>query len=235
MTEFELGKVFDFSPLKPDVVNHLSNIYSLLAVGIVATGLGSLFDIYVYQVSGITTMILAGLAFSYAATSNRQLRDGDNIPSHKLAAYIGFTFLKGMSFAQLFNFATFIDPTILPTAFFASISVFICFSTAAVCASRRDLMFITAAGSSLLLFTLFTSLASLIFSHSFLVSINLYAGLFTFICYVVIDTQKIILNYKSGDRDIVAAASQLYYDIFAIFVRLVLILLRSREDQKKRR
>lgn len=230
---FDLRKVFDFAPLKSDVARHLRNIYAMLAVGIIATAIGCVIDIYVYQIGGWVTMILAGLAFSYAATPQHQLRTKDTLYSSKALAFVAFAVLKGISFGQLFRSATFLNPSILPTALFGTLAVFICFSLAAVLASRRDMLFISAAASSMLLFATLTSIATLFSRSPLLISVNLYVGLLTFICYVIFDTQLIITRFNSGDRDVVAGAAQLYYDLFAVFVRLV-ILLTNKEKRKRR-
>jgi len=98
-------------------------------VGIIATVLGWVFDVYVSPIGGWFSMIVASLAFMFAA---QPMRGAEGISSIKMVSFVTFAFLKGASFGQLISYANFVSPSILATAFFATLAVFTCFSVAAV-------------------------------------------------------------------------------------------------------
>ena len=67
---------------------------------------------------------------------------------------------------------------------------------------------------------------------SFAFNLNLYLGLFVFMGYVVFDTQVMVVRAENGVKDPVKDSVQLFVDFVAIFVRILIILMK---DNKKRR
>lgn len=67
---------------------------------------------------------------------------------------------------------------------------------------------------------------------------ELYVGLLMFAGYIVFDTQLAIEKAESGSADVVNTSLDLFVDFVAIFVRLLVILLRNaqnKEDKRDRR
>ena len=59
-----------------------------------------------------------------------------------------------------------------------------------------------------------------------------------FLGYVVFDTQVMLESVIMGNRDYIWQAMELFIDLVAIFVRVLIILLRNHEkkgDDRKRR
>lgn len=72
-----------------------------------------------------------------------------------------------------------------------------------------------------------------------LFAVELYGGLFMFMCYIIFDTQMIIEDAHSGRRDFVSHALELLMDFVGVFVRLLIILQRNAqkksENERRRR
>ncbi|MEJ1872745.1 Bax inhibitor-1 family protein, partial [Escherichia coli] len=81
--------------------------------------------------------------------------------------------------------------------------------------------------------------ASSIFGGSVaLFKFELYFGLLVFVGYMVVDTQDIIEKAHLGDLDYVKHALTLFTDFIAVFVRILIIMLKNsaeREEKKKKR
>jgi len=65
---------------------------------------------------------------------------------------------------------------------------------------------------------------------------ELYVGLLVFVGYILVDTQMIIEKaYEGVRKDHVKDALDLFVDFMAIFVRVLVILIRSQEKKEERR
>ena len=90
--------------------------------------------------------------------------------------------------------------------------------------------------------SLWLQFASSIFGGSAaLFKFELYFGLLVFVGYIVVDTQDIIEKAHFGDLDYVKHALTLFTDFVAVFVRILIIMLKNQaernenEKKKKRR
>ncbi|GJD06054.1 Probable Bax inhibitor 1 [Galdieria sulphuraria] len=110
------------------------------------------------------------------------------------------------------------DPSIFLTAVSGTAVVFLCFSGAAIVAERKSYLFLGGFLSSSL-------------------SVLLYVGLFVFTGYVLYDTQLIIEKAYHGSSDVVTDAVMLFFDVLAIFVRILIILMKNfqKNEEKERR
>ena len=65
---------------------------------------------------------------------------------------------------------------------------------------------------------------------------NIYLGLLVFSGYVVFDTQVIVEKASQGNTDVIQHALELFIDFVAIFVRILIILMRNKErDERNKR
>merc|ERR1711871_106275 len=77
--------------------------------------------------------------------------------------------------------------------------------------------------------TCLASIPSSFMVHSFTLALEFFCG------YVVFDTQMIIEKADRGDRDVVQHAMQLFLDLIAIFVRLLIILMKNAQQNGQQR
>jgi FtsH-binding integral membrane protein len=150
------------------------------------------------------------------------------------------TLLQGASIGPLIKVAIDFDPSILITAFVGTALAFVCFSAAAMLARRREYLYLGGLLSSGLSMLMWLQLASWIFGGSAsMFKFELYFGLLIFVGYMVVDTQEIIEKAHLGDMDYVKHSLTLFTDFVAVFVRILIIMLKNSADKgekkKKRR
>ena len=78
-------------------------------------------------------------------------------------------------------------------------------------------------------------LANLFFHSRAIFNIELYVGLIVFCGFVVFDTQLVVAKAMTGDRDHIRHSLMLFVDLIAIFVRVLIILMKNQESKKERR
>lgn len=126
----------------------------------------------------------------------------------------------------------------IPVALGATAVMFVCLSAAAVLARRRSYLFLGGGLSAALSALLVVSLASSFFRSSAALGVELWVGLVVFCGYVLYDTQRIVERAHDGDRDAKRHALELFQDLFAMLVRVAIILARNqqrRDDKEERR
>lgn len=146
---------------------------------------------------------------------------------------------QGASIGPLIDLAIEIDPSILVSAFVGTAVAFGCFSAAAMLARRREYLYLGGLLSSGVSMLLWLHFASSIFGGSAAIfKFELYFGLLVFVGYMVVDTQDIIEKAHNGDLDYVKHALTFFTDFIAVFVRILIIMLKNsseKTEKKKRR
>ncbi|XP_076881265.1 bax inhibitor 1-like isoform X1 [Bidens hawaiensis] len=146
---------------------------------------------------------------------------------------------QGASIGPLIDLAIDFDPSILVSAFVGTAIAFACFSGAAMLARRREYLYLGGLLSSGLSILFWLHFASSIFGGSMaMFQFELYFGLLVFVGYMVFDTQQIIEKAHLGDLDYVKHALTLFTDFIAVFVRILIIMLKNsaqKEEKKKKR
>lgn len=224
------ASLLEMAPITERQQAHLGKVYSHLAMGIVMTALGAYVDAKVFGippiVSGIVCMLLA-----MSILSSRE----NKIDQGRLGKFFAFAFFKGMSIGAFMFQIVRIHPHILPTAFCATLAVFACFSGVAIFAKQRSYLYLGSMLGSALMYMSFLSIFNMFFGFQMAFDVVLYGTLAVFLGYVIFDTQVILEQEKQGDQDVLRHALQLYIDVVAIFIRIVVILLKREEDKNRRK
>ncbi|KAL6768767.1 hypothetical protein ACKKBF_B16115 [Auxenochlorella protothecoides x Auxenochlorella symbiontica] len=212
-----------FTDLSPSTQRHMQKVYATLAMTLLFAAAGC----YINMLTGVGGMLgvlgfmacTIWLGFTPALPSTLRKREG---------LLMGAALCLGTSLGPLVNLTYTLHPGVLLTAFLGTAAIFLCFSGAALLARRRSYLFLGGMLSSVLavfatmrLVTWFTGGGAALFEA------ELYLGLLVFLGYVLYDTQLAVEKAEAGDRDTVRAAQDLFIDFMAVFVRLLVILLRN--------
>jgi len=138
---------------------------------------------------------------------------------------------QGASIGPLIQLALDIDPYIILTALALTGNIFICFTLTALYVPRRSTFAFASILSSSLSFLVLISFLSLFFPSFWFYKIQLYLGLLVFSGYILFDTQQVIDRAENGhvDGDIyVDDAVQLFTNLVAIFIRVLIILMEEK-------
>ena len=217
---------FKFDNISRRTRLHLTEVYQLLSALVGACAVGSFLNIVYHVGSRFTGLLgLVTLIYVFASAEKSPMRFG---------ALMMFGMLEGMSIGPLLDAALDVNPGIVLTAFLASLGIFVSFSLAALWSDRRNMMYLGGVLSSVVTIMLIFSILGLFGIASGLAfNINLYVGLFVFMGYVVFDTQLIIHRCEQGGyQDSYKDAANLFIDLVAIFIRILIILMK---DSKKKR
>ena len=161
-------------------------------------------------------------------------QDKGNLPK-RLSILLGFGALQGMSLGGFIELLLDVDPSILVTAFLGTVTVFVCFSLAALMAKRREYLYLGGILGSMLSVLSLMNFINLFTRSPMMFDASLYLGLAMFCGYVIFDTQVIVEKAALGDRDVCMHAAGLFIDLVAIFVRIAIILLKNKEGDKKKK
>ena len=211
------------------VQTHLKQVYATLAATMVAATIGTVFYMYTHLSPFISTIAMMVLLFGLTF----EAREVDI--EKRLPRLLLFGFFQGASVGSIVELGLYVSPALVAQAFVMTVLTFGCFAAVATLSERRSMLYLygmLASGTSWLLFA---SFANIFFRSTALFSAELYLGLALFVGYVCADSQMIIERADLGDYDYVRHALELFMDFVAIFVRILAIFLRSRDDRDSRR
>lgn len=222
----------NFREISPVVQTHLKQVYLALCCALVASAVGAYLHI-LWNIGGLLTTFatLGCMAWLLATPPYHEQK--------RVSLLMASSLLQGASIGPLIDLAIEFDPSILVSAFMGTAIAFACFSGAAMLARRREYLYLGGLLSSGVSILFWLHFASSIFGGSVgLFKFELYFGLLVFVGYMVVDTQEIIEKAHLGDLDYVKHALTLFTDFIAVFVRILIIMLKNsaeREERKKKR
>ncbi|OAY60119.1 bax inhibitor 1 [Manihot esculenta] len=222
----------NFRQISPVVQTHLKQVYLTLCCALVASAAGAYLHI-LWNIGGLLT------TFACLGCMGWLLSLPPYEEQKRVALLMAAGLFEGASIGPLIDLAIEIDPSVLITAFVGTSVAFGCFSAAAMLARRREYLYLGGLLSSGLSILLWLQFASSIFGgFAAIFKFELYFGLLVFVGYVVVDTQDIIEKAHLGDLDYVKHALSLFTDFVAVFVRILIVMLKNsaeREERKKKR
>ncbi|KAL8533152.1 hypothetical protein ACS0TY_009413 [Phlomoides rotata] len=218
--------------ISPVVQTHLKQVYLALCCALVASAVGAYLHILLNIGGLLTTIGCVGCIIWLFSTPSYQ-------EQKKVSLLMAAALLEGASLGPVIELAIDFDLSILVSAFVGCAVAFGCFSGAAMVARRREYLYLGGLLSSGLSILFWLHFASSIFGGSIaLFKFELYFGLLVFVGYIVVDTQDIIEKAHLGDLDYVNHALTLFTDFVAVFVRILIIMLKNaseKEEKKKKR
>ncbi|KAF9625090.1 hypothetical protein IFM89_018702 [Coptis chinensis] len=222
----------NFRQISPTVQNHLKLVYVTLCCALVASAVGVYLHLLM-NIGGLLTMIgcMGSMIWLLSTPPYEEKK--------RLSLMMTAGLLEGASIGPLIDLVIKVDPSILISAFVGTAIAFGCFSAAATLARRREYLYLGGLLSSGLSILFWLQFASSIFGGSAAIfKFELYFGLLVFVGYMVVDTQEIIERAHFGDLDYVKHALTLFTDFAAVFVRILIIMVKNaseKEEKKKKR
>ncbi|XP_062027017.1 bax inhibitor 1-like [Rosa rugosa] len=222
----------NFRQISPVVQNHLKLVYLTLCCALVGAAAGAYLHL-IWNIGGLlTTLATVGCTIWLLSTPPYEEKK-------RVSLLMAAATFQGATVGPLIDLAINMNPSILISAFGGTALAFGCFSAAAMLAKRREFLYLGGLLSSGVSILLWLRFASAIFGGSAsLFEFELYFGLMIFVGYMVVDTQEMIERAHLGDLDYVKHALTLFTDFIAVFVRILIIMLKNadkNEKKKKRR
>ncbi|XP_052171402.1 bax inhibitor 1-like isoform X1 [Diospyros lotus] len=216
--------------ISPVVQTHLKQVYLSLCCALIASAAGAYLHI-LWNIGGfLTTLGCLGSIVWLLSTPPYQEQQ------KRVGLLMAAALFEGASIGPLIELAIRIDPSVLVSAFVGCALAFGCFSMAAMLARRREYLYLGGLLSSGLSILFWLQFASSVFGGSAaFFKFELYFGLLVFVGYIVVDTQDIIERAHFGDLDYVKHALTLFTDFAAVFVRILIIMLKNSEENERRK
>lgn len=220
--------VFKFDHLERGVQSHLKKVYGTLSISMLSAAVGA----YVHLFTGmmragfLTALASVGLLIWLASTHHSKENE-----MKRLGILSGFAFLTGLSLGPVMDFAIDVDPSIISTAFMASVVIFVSFSLAALYNTNRSFLYMGGFLLSGLSWLLLLGFMNIFFRSELIFDVYVHISLLIFCGFVLYDTQLIVEKKRMGDDDYIWHSVDLFLDFINIFRKLMIIL--SKKEKKK--
>lgn len=227
---FNPATLLKFTPLHPQVQQHIVRVYATLACAVLCASAGATAHL-MFNIGGTLTFLgalgsMIWLLFTPPTPYNQNKR---------LMMLGGVAFFDGACLGPLIGLALSMQAGLVITALLGTTSIFACFSAAALLSPRRSYLYLGGVLGSAMMLLMVMRLGGALFGRGALtMGAELYLGLLMFTGYVLFDTQVVVERASAGDLDHVQHALDLFVDFAAIFVRVLIILMKSSEDRERR-
>lgn len=238
-TEFEafFQRATFNAPLNGELRSHLKNVYSSLTLSVLAAAGGA----STVLLSPRSSLFSAGgggfwglLAFGLAMALHFTPDNGKNW-KNRMALLLGFAFFSGLGSGPLMSYAVALNPSLLPTAFLLSSTLFACFSGVALYAPSGHYLYLGGTLISALSTLFWLGLANIFFQSTMIFQLSLWAGLAVFCGFVVYDTQMIIEKRRRGEKDFIKHSLGLFIDFMQLFKRILILLIQKEQNGQRKK
>ncbi|UKK01629.2 hypothetical protein MACK_002447 [Theileria orientalis] len=227
---FKFDTIFNNAPITEAQKYHMTKVYNTLAyTGLITFVTVAINGPWKYIHPLIASLVLI-LSLVYIAFTKYKK---DELNLRRLVALTVFPMSIGIIHKNFISQVVAVKPELVNTALMATVGIFASFSLAALYISSRLTMYITSTLGSMALYLALASFANLFVGSEMAHGVVLSMGIVVFVGYIVIDTQRILEDFSEGDEDYMMHAILLYYDLFELFFR-ILIMLKNKEDRKQR-
>lgn len=224
-----MEKLFSMSHLKRETRHHMKKVYSTLTLALMAAACGALLA-NSFPILANPLIVFAGSLYLIFNLASRQGNSRDRLM--KLIAFGGLT---GAGLRPLLDMTIRVHPNIIPTAFILTSSIFICFSMVSLLTEQRSLLYLGSMLSSCLAAMFWMNVTNMFIGSTGLQDVTLYGGVCVMSGFVCYDTQLIIARFEMGDRDFIFHSLDLFTDFISLFRKLLIILTKKEENDRKRR
>ena len=217
--------------LEPSVRKHLKNVYATFTMANLMAVAGGYVHMYnTFIKAGIITVLGAfGMIILLIRTPY-----GKNKFKRLLFLFF-FAFFTGCNIGPLLDIAVGVNPALIMQTLLGTSVVFICFSLSALFAPRGQYLFMGGFLLSALSMLFSFSVMNFFFGSRLISQLNIYIGLVIMCGFIIFDTQVIIEKVRSGNKDYVMHAVELFIDFIGIFKRLLDILTNKEIQNKKKK
>lgn len=222
--------LLDFTPLSDVQRRHMTKVFSCLSVGVMSC----IFGVYLTQLRIVVPHfigILAILGLTFYVFSNN---DKASLQTRGLA-FCGIAMLSGNSIGSLLFVLQYIAPSLVPTALFTTLALFISLSLAAMFTKQRSLIYLGGILAPVMTSLMFISLFNIYLRSRWVDDSMLLVSLVVYLGYILYDTQVILERARMGDEDYVKGALMYFTDLFSIFLKILAILMKKEDRKKKER
>ena len=214
--------------ISAEVQKHLVSVLSCVTFAAVVAAVGSAAGL-AFELSGLLCLVLGtlgALGLLYVLFSTERTKENVRL---RAGAFIFFAFAEGLSITSVVRMLVTVSPALVVQAVAITVSVFLCFTLAALFARRRSYLFLIGGVSSCLTTLFVVSLVNTFFVRSERVfDAQLVVGLLLAVGMTAVETQIIVESAStSTDPDVLGDAARLFLDLLENFIRVALILLRS--------
>ncbi|CAA9989548.1 bax inhibitor 1, putative [Plasmodium knowlesi strain H] len=234
--ELKLSNILNFSPLTNEERKHLIKIYGLLAVGTMITALSCYVDIYFLKIPRfIASMVSLFCSFALAGSCSYS-HYGNILPGaskKRLLYFAGISSSIGILMSDYIAYVNYLNPSILPLAFFGSLSIFSCFSLSAIFSKNRISLFLGTVLCAVCSYVALISFMNFFIRSRYIDATLLYVGFFMYMGFVLFDTQITLFDFRRGNKDYIMHSICLYLDLVGLFTHLLRILGQKEEKKKK--
>jgi FtsH-binding integral membrane protein len=217
------------------VRSHLKNVYASLTMTVASATIGAYVHLFTNILQGgglLFSLVAVGLALGLHFNPDNGKNRGQ-----RLAMLLGFGFLTGLGMGPLLQMAMMMNPSIVPTAFLVSATIFGCFTGASLMAPDGKYLYLGGTLMSGLSTLMWLGLLNIFFRSQLLFQAHIWIGLAVFCGFIMFDTQMIIRKAKMGDKDFIAHSLDLFIDFVQVFRKVLILLMQKdeRDNKKKQR
>jgi len=224
------ASLFSFKDISEKTQQHLQHVYGLVLVCSLVCALGMYTNSAI--VIGGFLLTLASIALSIFFIC--QVANRGNSDNMRMGCLAGLAFQMGFLIGPVMHVLVAVDPKLVLQAVLYTATAFVSFSLVSLCSKRRSMLFLGGVIACLFQGMMMYQFFGWMLGYSFYNMAYLLFGLLLACLYIIYDTQMIIERAENGDKDVITHAMLLFVDLFDLFVKILQILIKLKEDGERK-